>query len=30
MIQMDIDPFVNIRAMTELLFKVLHDRKHVN
>ena len=29
-VQMDIDPFVNIRAMTELLQKTLPDKKDVD
>ena len=30
MVQMDIDPFVNVRVMTELLQKVLPNRKDVD
>ena len=30
MVQMAIEPFVNVRAMKKLLFRVLPDRKHVD
>ena len=30
MVQMDIDPFVNVRAMTELLQKTLPDKNDVD